>query len=653
MDFQNLNLRNLDFSGSTFDRCRFSQSMGSILCMQLSHDGKYLAASDSSYQIKIWEIATNQEVALLLGHQGWVWHFAFSHNDRYLLSGSNDRTMRIWDVATGNCLRVLENHEDWVWRVAFGLNSNIAISICADRYIKIWWWQTGKIILSFKVPDLQVRDAAFHGRRGLLAVCSGEGIKIWQVWTGRCLQTISHRDARNLRQISFTPDGYQLITASFDCDLYSWDVDTGTHRHTMRGHPTQIYQVSYDELGQAISACLEQVRVWNLADGNCLRTINVARDVGRGIAYRDSVLATGSDNGVVKLWNLDTGKCLQTSTGNAARVMEIAAHPQLPLIASTKDDGTINFWDLSDSTAVEVMPTRSYPGHRGMSTALAFSCSGQFLASTGSDRLIHIWDVARGQIYQSLAGHTDGVGLLRFIDDRTLLTHSSDGTVREWNLATGEHQIVADARQQWYLVVICSPCGGYLALGSIVAEISILDRSSRDYQHFRAIGNRIRKLAYNCDGTRLVGITDDGYLNYWDLADDNRHYYWQIDRLQVTTIIPHSTHPHQIIIGMEDGSISVWDLDLQTRIDRVNQPPAATRREHHQAISTICSLRNPDRLISCNVEGTIKIWKFLPTGLTEIYALDFPRPYQDMKVTNVRGLNQSQLATLAQLGAIG
>ena len=660
VDFQNLNLQNIDFSGATFDRCRFSQSMGSILCMQFSPDGKYLAASDSSYQIKIWETATNREVLLLLGHEGWIWHFAFSHDGKYLLSGSNDRTMRVWDLATGNCLRVLENHEDWVWRVAFGLNSNIAISICADRYIKIWWWQTRKILLSFKVPDLQVRDGAFHGRRGLLAICSAEGIKIWQIWTGRCLHTIHHPQALNLRQISFSPDGHQLITTSFDCDLQCWDVDTGTHRHTMRGHPTQIYQVSYDDCGQAISACLEQVRVWNLADGNCLRTIDVARDVGKGIAYRDSLLVTGSENGVVKFWNLDTGKCLQTSTGNAPRVMEIAAHPQLPLIASTKDDGTVNFWDLSGSlTPGGTPPTRSYWGHRGMSTALAFSVSGRLLASTGTDRSIHLWDVARGQICQSLAGHTDGVSLLRFLDERTLLSHGNDGTVREWNLATGECEILTDARQQWYMVVACSPCGHDLALGSLVAGVTILDRTHRQRRQLTAIGNRLRKLAYNRDGRKLVGITDDGYLNYWDLAAGDRHYYWQTDRLQVTTIVPHPTHPHYIIVGMEDGSISVWDLNLQARIDRVDTPPADSHREHHQAISTICLLPNPDRTtsalphraIGCNVEGTIKIWEFHPTGMRSIYSIEFPRPYQGMKITDVKGLNQSQKLTLQQLGA--
>jgi WD40 repeat protein len=662
VDWQNLNLQELDCREAHFDRCRFSQSMGSILCLQFSADGKYIAASDSSYQIKIWEVASNREVALLIGHEGWIWHFAFSGDGKYLLSGSNDRTMRVWDLKTGDCLQILGDHEDWVWRVAFGFTSSLAISVCADRYIKIWWWPAGKVLLTFKVPDLQVRDGTFHGRRGLLAICSTEGIKIWQLWTGRCLQTISHPDAINLRHISFNPDGNKLVTTGFNCDIHCWDVDTGTHLHTMRGHPTQIYQVSYDSFGQVISACLEQVRVWNLADGTCTRTIDVARDTGKGIAYRDSLLVTGSDNGVVKFWNLETGKCLQSSTGNAARVMEIASHPHLPLIASTKDDGTVNFWDFRGMLASDVAPPmRSYPGHRGMSTALTFSGDGVLLASTGSDRLIHIWDVASGQICQSLARQTDGIHFLRFLDDRTLLSHSDDGTVGEWDLLTGKYEIVANAKERWYMAATVSPGSRYVALGGLVAEVTIVDRSTRDspqqrrYQRRQlpAIGNRLRKLTYNLDGSRLVGITDDGYLNYWNLADGERHSHWQIDRLQVTTIIPHPREFQQIVIGMEDGSISIWDLDSQTRIDRVNQPPANRPREHHQAVSTICAMGgDKNRLISCNVEGTIEVWEGTPNGLQSIYQLTHPRPYRGMKLAGATGLNSSQRSTLHQLGAI-
>ena len=49
VDFQAVLLRQVDFRGTTFDRCRFAQGMGSIIGLSFSADGRYLAASDTPH----------------------------------------------------------------------------------------------------------------------------------------------------------------------------------------------------------------------------------------------------------------------------------------------------------------------------------------------------------------------------------------------------------------------------------------------------------------------------------------------------------------------------------------------------------------------------------------------------------------------------
>jgi WD40 repeat protein len=645
VDFQDLNLQRVNFSNCRFDRCRFSQSMGTILHMTFSPDGKYLAACDTNYHIKIWEVATNLEIALLLGHQSWVWHTQFSHDSKYLLSGSSDRTMRIWEVATGNCLQVLSGHQDWVWRVVFSLNSKLAISIGADRYIKIWWWQTGRNLLSFKVPDSQVRDGTFHGKRGLLAVCGGEGIKIWQVWTGRRIQQITTANALKLRLVSFSPDGKILVAASFTCEIHCWSVDRGDLLFTLRGHPTQVFEVNYDEAGQIISTCLEQVRVWNPTTGACTKTISLARDCGKGVAYRSPQIVTGSDNGVVKFWNLETGKCLQTTTGNAPRVMEVAVHPSSRLVASSKDDGTIQLWDLRAPLITGILPPmRIDRGHRGMATSLAFSPNGRWLASTGSDRVINIWDVERGEILQSLTGHTDYVVQLLFSDDRTLLSRSYDASIREWDLNTGEHEVLTLLGRQWCMVLAQSPDDRYTAFGSDTPILTLLDRQTGEIASYPAIGSRVRTIAYTSDTSSIVAITDDRQLNCWDLQDNYRHRYWSIGDREATAILAHPLHAHLLVIATEDGRISVWDLQQQLRV--------SSTIGHHQEIRALKLVSDPLQLVSCGIDGSIKVWEFCGDTVREVYAIDFEKPYQDLDLTGVQGLNRSQLLTLSQLGAI-
>jgi WD40 repeat protein len=393
------------------------------------------------------------------------------------------------------------------------------------------------------------------------------------------------------------------------------------------------------------------VRVWDLATGTCTRIINVARDSGRGLAYRSSLLVTGSDNGVVKFWDLATGKCLQTAQGSAPRVMELATNSCNRIVATNKDDGTISLWDLTQLPAAGIVPpARIYPEGRGGS-ALAFSADGCRLASTGSDRLIRIWDVAEGIVLLTLTGHTDSISQLRFLDADTLFSYSNDGTSRQWDLATGGFQILTNPQQEWFLVVDCAPDGRQIALGSITAMVRVIDRTTGSTRDLQAIGNRLRRLMYSRDGRWLVGITDDGQLNCWDLLADYQQRHWFIGAIQVTTMVFHPQVEHWIFLAIADGTIAQWDLLEQCCLDRVNGPAPNSLFYHYQAISSLRALPDPDQLISCNVAGVVQVWDLDEDGLREVYRLEFPWPYQDMQMAQTRGLNSAQLLTLKQLGA--
>ncbi len=68
--------------------------------MVYSPDGRYLASGSSDKTIKIWEVATGQELRTLTGHSEGVLSVAYSPDGRYLASGIGDGAIKIWEVAT-------------------------------------------------------------------------------------------------------------------------------------------------------------------------------------------------------------------------------------------------------------------------------------------------------------------------------------------------------------------------------------------------------------------------------------------------------------------------------------------------------------------------------------------------------------------------
>jgi WD40 repeat protein len=641
VDFQAMLLRRVDFRGTTFDRCRFAQGLGTIIGLSFSPDGRYLAACDTRFQIKIWEVATNCEIAMLVGHQSWVWDVQFSHDNKYLISGSSDETIRIWEIASGECLQVLTGHRDWVWRVNFIFDSQLAISIGADRQVKIWWWKKAQNLLTFTVPDFGVRDGVFHARRRLLAACGEEGIRIWQIWLGIQVKAIRDPQALNLRRLAFSPDGKKILGANFSRTIHCWDVDTGTHLFDLCGHPTQVGHIHFDNSGQIISSCLEQIRVWNLQTGACLRSIDFAADCGKGAAYHAPFVATGSDNGTIHLWNVETGKCISTAGGCAPRMISLATNPHNSIVASGKDDGSLSLWNLGELG--ELLNPITIQAHQGLAGGLAFSPNGKLVASTGNDRIIKVWDASTGAHLQSFEGHTDYIPQLIFADDRTIWSRGFDATTRSWDLETGKQEIFTALQPQWVLVLARSPDCKWLAFGSYTPTFSLLHRPTGKLTSYPAVGNRLRQLIFTQDNRSIIGITDDRYLNRWQLDLDNLHTSVNIGDRDVMAILAHPSHPHLLICGNDDGTISIWDLDRQIWIDRF---PA-----HQQEINSLAFIPCLDLAISCSVDGAIKVWKLHNYSLVEIHSIESISPYQMLLLGDNKGLNRSQLATLIQLGA--
>ena len=79
-----------------------------VYALAFDPQGRFLVGAGLADHIHVWDLAKDEEIFALEGHQEQINAVAFSPDGNYLLSGGDDQTVRVWDVLSGRLLVVRE-----------------------------------------------------------------------------------------------------------------------------------------------------------------------------------------------------------------------------------------------------------------------------------------------------------------------------------------------------------------------------------------------------------------------------------------------------------------------------------------------------------------------------------------------------------------
>lgn len=457
----------------------------------------------------VWNVQSQQILRQVDSLESGLWTGHLSPDGKTAVSSYISGLQVVWDVATGAPIsrydysQNVQNVKVPFYHVDIGSDNTTAVLNVGQPQVSLWNTGTGSVLKQFLAPSVTTLDAQLSGDSTELLITAQDGkLRLWDVPDGTLIQNLSFLNAR-FDSTAFSADGRYAVTGGADGSVYFWDLTATPIRelqHFGQGETKQAaflpggnqilsFGVSLSQSNYASQLILWDVKTGKAISGSTFGAGHIYMPQSMAVSLDGKYVLTGTvadvpgvprqqgvDDSLI-LWDIQSEKEIRRFE-TSGDIFSLAFAPDSglngqPYVASIPQGNDIILRNVETGQSV-----RTFPGHTGAISALAFSPDGKWLASTGRDGKlliwnaatgaliqtvaaagpfvtfspdsqrvattitttddIGLWDIASGRLVTTLSGHENEINSFGFSPDGTLaLSGSTDNTFILWNMTTG------------------------------------------------------------------------------------------------------------------------------------------------------------------------------------------------------------------------
>lgn len=451
----------------------------------------------------------------------------FSPDGKFLVTGGSDATVRVWSVSSGQ--------ERRSWRMNSNYNNITAIqyspdgkmiAVCGGEGLIRVWDAEGVNELFVRTPPRQYDPSWFCwvAKSKQLAIASQNGsVCILEIPSGREIRKWPS-GVSNPRMLACSPNGKQLIVASYNSQMKSYD----------------------------LAAAKEGVVFENPVPGpNGFRP-------NYGVAYTPDgkfLIGTSPDR-TICLWNAETGKIARRVETSQTYIYALAVSPNGRFLAANSNDGRVRLFGLASGAELREFPVARY----GAANLMAYSPDGRYLA-TVSGQSVRIWDVAAGTELHGDAGHRAPVLAGAFLSEGRVVTAGQDQTIRCWDVKSGKEVDRLDQQPIYAAHLVPDSAGRSVLLAS---------NNQFVLKWTPGKSSDIERLPFSVQGS-VIALAADGKAAVVQM-NQNLIAYSLPDGKQLRQILPpENSYPQAVCVSSgsrylafvdnnQNGVVHIWDL---------------------------------------------------------------------------------------------
>uniref|UniRef100_UPI00398E8893 apoptotic protease-activating factor 1 isoform X2 n=1 Tax=Pristiophorus japonicus TaxID=55135 RepID=UPI00398E8893 len=560
-----------------------------VLCCTISPDDKFVATCSSDTKVKVWNLISGQLFRTYSEHCEQVNYCQFSHSphDILLATCSNDTYLKTWDLKVTSCKNTLFGHMNSVNHCSFSPDDQYLASCSNDGTVKLWNTTSANEWKCFDVNE-QFRKSDDEEEEVLLKCCtwSSDGsqimaaakniIFVFDVLTGDVVAELTTSCYSSIQSCDISLTSPLLAVALSHYSVELWDMELRKRVADCSGHLSWLWETNKVHSSSAVSlvrdmdAVFQQGEVIILVSDNkkCLQLINgKTGNVMSQSEVQDSrirccclnqhvnLAAFGCADGILKV-GVKSAKFVLQNIGWKRQQFQ-----QSLLIAVGLENGTVKVLELPSGKIL-----RTLIGHMKCVQRCQFTSDGKTLISSSDDSTIRVWNWHTKECIV-LEGHTEQVKNFKLLSKSQLLSWSFDGTVKVWNLISGEMLKSFECHDGAVLSCDASPNGSKVASASADKSAKIWSLNSTTPLHVLTGHNAcVRSCKFTWDNESLATGDDNGEIRIWRVRDgsllhicpneleikDSKHGGWVTDL---------HFSPNSKILVSTGGYIKWWDMN--------------------------------------------------------------------------------------------
>ena len=203
-------------------------------------------------------------------------------------------------------------------------------------------------------------------------------------------------------------------------------------------------------------------------------------------------------------------------------------------------------------------PPWEFKSHTADLWSVAFSLDGKYLVTGSSDGTARLWDLATGETVHIFEGHSGQVGEVKFSPDGKTLLVGSAQAAHLWDVASGQLlQVFTEIKGGGS--VAFSPDGKYIVTASFDDKNARLwDVATGRSLRTLVCNGPVIRVAYSTDGKYILTGTTNSTAQLWDPTTGKQVRDFVISSgIEALTFSPDST---SIAFGTSKGTAQIWSI---------------------------------------------------------------------------------------------